>query len=287
VAHVWDATPETIAALRRCCEPLGRARISDYDDPASPLMLRLRRDIHTLRRQIGAGLFVQEPAALGGFGYVKGEERFNEDTVRFFEVIAALQDAALLGEFRHARERRVVWEIGGGWGGFAYQFKTVCPNVTYLITGAPDLLLVSAVYLTTVLPGARFRFYDASSPDEFWHDWDTVDVLFAPEAAVAALRPPRVDLTIDLMALPIMGASRAWSHVQHAFDFGCRYFYSLREPGCCADGAATLRRAIERLYWLHPVPSRTDADPAANSGTRAPALATESVHMVGWRRMRV
>jgi hypothetical protein len=282
---LWDATPETIANLRQWCEPISDVRATDYDSARSDLRQRLKRDVGFLRKQIGRDLFVQEPHALGGFGYVDSRgERYNEDTVKFFKAIAALHDGGVLGECRQTTRRQMVWEIGGGWGGFAYQFKTICPNVTYLITGIPDVLLVSAVYLAAVLPGARCRFYDDRSPDDVWRGWEDVDFIFAPEDALPALRPPRIDLTLDIMALRSMCESRIWSHVQRSFSLGSRYFYSLLPRSCSGDEIPNLWSTIQRLYWTHPIPQRMDA--AGADDESAAALESDYVHLVGWRRIR-
>jgi hypothetical protein len=285
LAPLWDATPETIASLRRWCEPISDVRATDYDSERSDLRLRLKRDVSFLRRQIGRELFVQEPLALGGFGYDLRGERCNEDTVKFFKAIGALHDGGVLGACRRATQRRVVWEIGGGWGGFAYQFKTICPNITYLITGIPDVLLVSAVYLSSIFPGARCRFVDGSSMNDVWHGWEDVDFIFAPEAALATLQPPRIDLTLDIMALRNMCESRVRSHVQRAFDLGSRYFYSLLPGTCAVDEAPKVWEPIDRLYWTHPVPARTDAASEDQESDVAPEV--EYAHLVGWRRIRV
>ena len=287
LAHLWDATPETIANLRRSCEPISSVRASDYQAAPSDLLTKLKRELGMLRRQVGRELFVQESRALGGFGFDRHGELYNEDTARFFKVLIALHDGAVLEPCRGTGSRRLVWEIGGGWGGFAYQLKTICPNVTYLITGIPDVFLVSAVYLMAVFPGARCRFFSESSHADLWQDWDQVDFNFVPESALPTLLPPQLDLTVDIMALGNMSAERVRSHVQCAFDLGCRYFYSLLPPACSAD-RPTVSGMIERLYWPHPVPARREQwAPAVMGVEPEPATDTENAHLVGWRRIRV
>jgi len=284
LAPLWNADADTIANLRRWCEPLGGIRASDYDAPPREFVLRLRRHLHVVRRTIGRDLFVQEPAALGGFGIVRNEQHYNEETLRFFNVMAALQDGAVLGAYRATPTRRLVWEIGGGWGGFAYQFKTLCPNVTYLITGIPDTFLLSAVYVMSVMAGARCRFYDRSSSDDLWCDWENVDFVFAPESALPALKPPRIDLALDIMSMRRMGELRVRSHVQYAFDHGAPYFYSLLPSACCADRVPSIWKAIEERYWTHPMPHTSDRAKLGEDDELEPD--SEYAHIVGWRRIR-
>ena len=286
LAHLWAASPETIASLRQYCEPLGGARVGDYQQPDSELATRLRQAIVALRRWVGSDLFVPEPSTLGGFGYLVRRDLCNEDTLRFFRVLVALQDGAILGDLQGATTRRLVWEIGGGWGGFAYQFKTVCPNVTYLITGLPEQLLASATYLQATFPDARCRFFEDSPADDVWRDWEQVDFVFAPEAALTTLRPPRLDVTLDVLTMRTMTPARVCAHVQHAFDCGSRYFYSLLPGASAGDVAARLSNCLERLYWIHPVPARTEAD-SGSTAIAAPASDIDYAHAIGWRRIRV
>src|SRR5690606_25036470 len=112
----------------------------------------------------GRDLLVPEAEALGGFGYSIGGQLYNVDTLKYFEVLVGMRRAGLLDPFARAASpdgldaggrsagtttssgdaatgaaRRLVWEIGGGWGGFAYQFKTLFPDVTYVIVDFAEL----------------------------------------------------------------------------------------------------------------------------------------------------
>lgn len=272
-APLWDATPEMIANLRAWAEPMGGGRAADYTDPVSGLAKALRRDLKRLVIQVGSDLFVPEPSVLGGFGSPTTLGPCNTETLKFFSALIALQDGAVLPELRSGR-RRLVWEIGGGWGGFAYQFKTICPNVTYVITGSPAAFLVSAVYLMTTVSDARCRFYDASAGD-VWTRWDEVDFIFVPEPVL--VRPPRLDLVIDLMALARMTPQRVAHDVQQAFDAGCRYVYSLHRGNWLDGEMPPVWRALERCYWMHPVPARVELRKSS----------VDYSHAIGWRRRRV
>jgi hypothetical protein len=276
---LWNATPAVIAKLRHACEPISGVCPADYEPSSSALGKRLRRDLkRLLMGEHGQALFVPEPPVLGAFGHKTQGGRYNADTLKFFHVLVALHDGAVLGSLRHGG-RRLVWEPSGGWGGFAYQLKTVCPDVTYLITGLPDTLLVSAVYLQTVLPNACCRFYDPSRPDDddVWRNWEQADFIFAPEAALSDLRPPQLDLAVDILALQHMSPARAAAHVQWAFDRGCRYFYSLHPGSCSTNARPGSWQAIERLYWLHPVAPRVEVAKTD----------VDYSHVIGWRRLRV
>jgi len=287
LAPLWDAAPETIATLRQWCGPITGVQPADYIEtsPDSELFTRLKRDVSFLRRQGGDELFVQESPLLGGFGFKRQHGLYNEDTIRYFKALTALRDGAVLDQFRNDGQRRLVWEIGGGWGGFAFQFKTLRRNVTYLITGIPETLLVSAVYLRTAFPDARFSLYRDCTDRDPWADWQQIDFILAPESELRGLKPPRVDLVVDLMSLRRMGGSRANFHVQRAFAFEAPYFYSL-EPGPIFPlEPPPVWREIETLYWPHPIPPRLDASVFAVSADQAPQV-EDYAHLIGWRRIR-
>ena len=287
LAHLWDATPETIAALRSWCEPITAVRPADYVDTPldSELFTRLKREVSFLRRQGGEDLFVQESPLLGGFGFKRQHGLYNDDTIRYFKALTALREGAVLDEFRRDGPRRVVWEIGGGWGGFAFQFKTLRPNVTYVITGIPETLLVSAVYLMTAFPEARFRLHRGCADRDPWSDGQALDFVLAPESELQSLNPPRVDLVVDLMAMRNMSDRRLDVHAQRAFELGARYFYSLEPGAIFPPEPPPTWRAIETFYWTHPIPPRLDASVLGASGIEPPQV-DDYAHMVGWRRIR-
>lgn len=278
---LWDATPETVATLRRFGSLVGGVDASEYDEPSPPLRSRLERDLRLLLARGVRSLWVDEPMALGGFGLGgDGDVRgYNEDSLRFFRMISLLQDAELLGGLS-AAPRRTVWEIGGGWGGFAHQCKTVCPEVVYLITGAPDSVLLSAVYLMTTCPDAQCRFFDPAQPGQFWHDWDAIDFAFAPESVVDELRPPSLELTIDVMALQRMSPDRVDRHVRRAHSLESRYLLSVcPSPEAAAGHGPSVYDALQTHYWRHPMATPwylADRLLAPDSPT----------YFLGWRRLR-
>jgi hypothetical protein len=276
LAHFWDASSETLDELRRHVEPLG-GRSAAPDDAANK---RLRGDVRDLARSVGPNILVAEPRGLGGFGTRIRGKLLNEDTIRCYRLLGALEDAAVLASFR-GPERKTVWEIGGGWGGFAYQFKTLFPNVTYVITALPEQLLVCAVYLQTLFPEATCRFFSGRAREAFWEDWGGVDFAFLPEHALGKVQPPSLELTVDVMALEQMSADRAQAHVRRAFDAGSRYVASLSTPsGAPATDVAAL---LDRRFWRHP---------AVGSSYQSKLLVLRDDRdagrrfYVGWRRLR-
>jgi hypothetical protein len=285
VAPLWDADSGTIAELRRWGGLLTGTRAEEYAALSPESLLRLKQEYRVLRQQVGDGLFVEESPALGGFGFRRAGRLVNEDTLTCFGALAALDDAAVLPAFRAPGPRRLVWEIGGGWGGFAFQFTRLCRGVTYVITAPPELFLVSAVYLSTVMPGARCRFFDERDPGRVWDGWDETDFVFVPDGVLADFAPPRVDLTLDLGSLQFMTADRVRQHARRAFELGCRYVFSVLPADTPPDDRARVWGGLEPCYWLHPVPPRAETMPAVSEHGPVVVPDVRLTHVAGWRRL--
>jgi hypothetical protein len=279
LGELWRADAETVADLRRFGKTISGVRRSNYKGERAELVKqRLNRDRLKLLERGDSALWVNEPAVLGGFGLHSDDVFFNEDTLRFFRIVCLLSDAALLREFRVRTPRPTLWEIGGGWGGFAHYFKTLFPDVTYLITAPPILLLLSATYLMTLFPDARFRFFQPANPAAFWRDWDGTDFAFAPDSTIDQLRPLNVVMTVDIGMLERMNAARVSAHVQRAFDVDCRYLLSV----CADDGAqnaSIVRSAVESRYWPHPMAARAYLD--------RHLLVRSGAFLLAWKRLLV
>jgi hypothetical protein len=277
--ELWRADPETVADLRRFGKTISGVRRSNYKGERAELVRqRLDRDRLKLLEHVDPALWVNEPEVLGGFGLRSDNVFYNEDTLRFFRIVSLLNDAGLLRGFRVRTPRATLWELGGGWGGFAHYFKTLFPDVTYLITAPPTLLLLSATYLMTLFPEARFRFFQPADPAAFWRDWDSVDFAFAPDVEVDQLRPMNVTITVDIGMLERMDAARVGVYVQRAFDLDCRYLLSV----CMDDeaqNASSVRTAIEARYWLHPMATRAYLD--------RHLLVRSGAFLLAWKRLLV
>ena len=60
-------------------------------------------------------LFVPESPLLGGFGFDVDGSLVNVDTLKFYEVLLALDKGAVLDELGRPGQRPIVCEIGAGW----------------------------------------------------------------------------------------------------------------------------------------------------------------------------
>jgi hypothetical protein len=250
--YMLDASPLVVAKLRRHTYHLTGIRAYDYRSHKALAQETLERNLSLLREAGGDQLLVPESPILGGFGFEIDGALYNTDTLKFYEALIALEQGGALAELRRTRERRVVCEIGPGWGGFPYQFKTLFPNVTYVLVDLPELFLFSAVYLAAAFPRATLRFYEEG--DDPFATWEGADFVFVPNTAFATLEPPRVDLALNMVSFQEMTEAQVASYVARLAEHGAPILYSLnRERSLYNPEITSVTSVLERHYRLHEV----------------------------------
>jgi len=222
--YMLDASPLIVDKLKHHSYHLTGLRVYDYRSHKQRAEMQLRNKLEALRALTSSDLFVPEPRGLGSFGFEIDGGLFTVDTLKYFEALIALEKGGVLTPLREASERQVVWEIGGGWGGFAYQFKRVCPNVTYVIVDLPATFLFSATYLMGTFPEATVMMY---GQDDFENGWLDADFVFVPHTALHAVTPPRLDLVVNMVSFQEMTSGQAAAYVEHADAQGAPFLYSL------------------------------------------------------------
>src|SRR3954468_16393192 len=283
--YLFDASPLVIEKLRHHSLHITGIRVYEYRTNRDRFRVQFLEKLKEMKRIAPPGLLVPESRLLGGYGFESDGELFNIDTLKFFEVMIALERGAILDEFRNAGERRLVWEIGAGWGGFPYQFKTLCPNVTYVITDFPELFLFSATYLMTAFPEAKVRFWGEEPFAETLANWRNYDFIFAPNSAVTDFVPERLDLTVNMVSFQEMTDSQVTDYVSRAHALNCPFLYSLnRERSSYNRELESVSTIVSRYFWPHEiqvlrVPYTRMMDEGASSN--------DYKHLIGWRRVQV
>lgn len=283
--YMLDASPLVIESLRHHTHHVTGLRTYDYRSNRDKQKQRFENKLRALLKKGGGeALLVPEAPLLGGFGFEIDGRLFNLDTLKFHEVLVALKRAAVLDEFLGSQDRKLVWEIGAGWGGFAYQFKTLCPNTTYVITDLPELFLFSGVYLMTAFPDARCAFAGDLPLAELVSRWAEFDFVFLPNTALDETALPRLDLTVNMVSFQEMTTAQVDAYVRKANDLHCALLYSLnRERSGYNPELTSVSEIIGRYYWLReikvmPVGYQKMLDEEKSE--------KDYRHLVGWRRVQ-
>lgn len=254
--YMSEASPLIVRRLRHHAVHITGLRPYDYRQYGER-QVHFERRLEALAALAGGReLLVPEAEALGGFGYSVDGRLYNVDTIKFFEVLVGMRRAGVLdmfsGEGAGAAPRRLVWEIGGGWGGFAYQVKTLFPDVTYVIVDFAELFLFSATYLGTLFPDARIRFWRDGEPTfDGWHD---ADFIFVPHDRVDTLREASPDLLVNLVSFQEMTSAQVDAYARLAAGIGCPRLYSLnRDRSVYNDEVDSVGHILSRHYDLREV----------------------------------
>jgi hypothetical protein len=281
--YMLDASPFVIDKLRHHTFHVTGLRVHDYRTHRDKARTKLAEKLHALQQVAPPGLLVPEWRELGGFGFDIDGQLYNVDTLKFFEVLIALHKGSVLQEFLNNAERRLVWEIGAGWGGFPYQFKSLCPNVTYVVSDFPELFLFSATYLMTAFPGAKVAFWGEQPIERLFERWREYDFILLPNTALADMKPERLDLTINMVSFQEMTAGQVTAYVERAHALGCPFLYSLnREKSPYNPEIESVSEIISRTYWPREV-SVLSVSYQKMIGDRP--TPTDYKHIIGWRRV--
>ena len=296
--YVLDASPLVIDKLRQHTFHITGLRLYDYRSNKDTARQLMAEKLKALTKLGGAELLVPEAPDMGGFGFDINGALYNVDTLKFYEVLIALQQGAVLQELQGVQERRLVWEIGPGWGGFPYQLKKLCPNVTYVLMDFPELFLFSASYLMTMFPEARCAFYDGGSLDGLLQGWEELDFVFVSNTFLDDFKPARLDLAINMVSFQEMTSQQVEAYVSRAHELGAPYLYSLnRDKSPYNNELTSVSEIIGRHFWPHPIEvlpvSYTKMlDKAKKAKILKAKLAGKAGkpghdyrHIVGWRRI--
>lgn len=282
--YMIDATPLIVKKLRHHAFHITGVRPYDYRDKHDGRREHFEARLRSLRAMGGDALLVPESPALGGFGYGIGGRLFNVDTLKFYEVLVAMERGGVLGAIRGA-DRPVVCEIGAGWGGFAYQFKTLFPRATYVIVDLPELFLFSASYLGAVFPEARLVFADSPGAS-FAEGWRDADFVFVPNSLAPVVSALPLNLTLNMASFQEMTDAQVHGYASMAATAGCPLLYSLnRERSPYNTQLVSVREALSAWYGLSEV---TVLDTDYMTGLKKPSRSPRSVdpalryrHVVG------
>jgi hypothetical protein len=249
VDYMLEASPLIVGKLRHHSLHITGIHPYDYrvqDD------FRLDAFTHRLGALVelgGRDLLVPEHGALGGFGYSLAEGLFNLDTLKFFEVLVGMRRAGVLQSLEGPAP--VVLEIGAGWGGFAYQVKTLFPRVSYVVVDFPELFLFSATYLQTVFPEARVVLADNESDPSGWHG---ADFVFVPNSMAAYVRDVTPSVTINIASFQEMTSAQVEEYAKLASDAGSEFLYSLnRERSRYNTELSSVSEIVRRYYDVREV----------------------------------
>jgi hypothetical protein len=285
IDYLIDASPLIVRKLRHHTFHVTGIRPYDYRVKHDGRPEYFASRLQALRHVGGEPLLVPEAPEMGGFGYRIDDRLFNVDTLKFYEVLIAMERGGVLGAVR-GLDRPLVCEIGAGWGGFAYQFKTLVPRATYVIVDFPELFLFSATYLAAMFPDARLLFAGTDGAATL-DGWREADFVFVPHTLSRFVSALPLDLTLNMVSFQEMTDTQVRGYAAMAAAARCPLLYSLnRERSLYNTELVSVSEALSDWYRLTEV-SVLDTD--YTSATKKPPKTVRMVepsepryrHMVG------
>lgn len=237
IDYLFDASPLVVRHLRWHTHYITGVRPYEYRSNAEATAW-LGPKLKALHELGNRDLFVPEAAVLGGFGRSVEGALVNTDTLKYYEVLIALERFGVVARLRDAEEP-VVWEIGAGWGGLAYYIKTLFPAVRYVVTDMAGVSLFAATYLAAALPNC--------------------DISFDPEAAGTAdftfLGPPDgprcdVQLTVNTVSFQEMTTAQVRHYVGLAHDRGSSLYSLNRDRSVYNRELTSVRDLMSERYAI-------------------------------------
>lgn len=247
--YLLDASPLIVHKLREHSYHLTGLLSYPYRSHHSHRSQGLQRKLSALRAIDDRGLFVPESPLLGGFGYDFGGDLCNLDTLKFYETLIALEKAGELDAFRNSEDRRLVVEIGSGWGGFAYQFKKLFPNVTYVCCDLPQSLIFSSIYALSLFPTAKGLIYGECADEDICKQWQDYDFIFLPHYAFQQQSLADTKLGINMVSFQEMTTEQVDQYVRKLSDSGCRAIYSHNRDHSPHNAQLTRVSDVMRRYY--------------------------------------
>ena len=252
IDYMIEASPLIVRKLRHHAYHISNVRPYDYRVKADAKRENFEARLRALQALDGRALQVPETPALGGFGYEIDGLLFNVDTLKFYEVLVGMDRAGVLPHLR-GLERPMVCEIGAGWAGFGYQFRTLFPASRYVIVDFAELFLFSATYLGTLFPDAKMAICGTADTPTVTDAGDA-DFIFVPHTMAAQVASLPLDLTVNMVSFQEMTDGQVRAYADMAADAGCPWLYSFnRERSPFNSQITSVSEAIADRYQLTEV----------------------------------
>ncbi len=194
--YVFSWYPEVMDNLRYHTDMISGVHPRRYIDVAKtrPYKERLIESYKELSGEMPDFEQFSEPKMLGGFGFNFNGKLINEDLLRYMNMIRIMRNVYPFSPDTRCR----ILEIGGGWGGLAYQIKKHCSGVNYILVDLPYTLYFAVYYLYRLNPSLRLWVYSRDEDPAKFLDYDFI---FLPPWALEAIPKKSIDIAINQSSL--------------------------------------------------------------------------------------
>lgn len=187
-----------------------------------------------------------------------GQHSYGIGSLRMLDVLRGLRLAGILSELERADGRPIIWQIGPN-GTIARALKLKFPAATILVSCEPWEMVSPIAFLRKTMADCNLRV--VADPAELGGNWADLDYVFVPRSMIERLAPPRLDLTLDAMALQLSTAENVEAHARKAYELGCLFVFFLTLSGESPEWPIIETvPSFEPFFWLHQMPVRPVID---------------------------
>ena len=153
----------------------------------------------------------------------------NSNIVRFQTCISSLYFSGILSWVTQSKERQIIIEIGGGYGGLAHNLKGILKDhVTYIIIDLPEMFLFQGAFLKVNNPEKSIYIYNPYSFDKllFSKNIFNYDFILIPNYALEKLAfIENIAIFINMQSFQEMTRSQVQEYLNFAAArvTGCIY----------------------------------------------------------------
>ena len=168
---------------------------------------KFRQEWDALVKNLPSKYRLSSSRILGDLGYSFDNCNVDSTTLRFQQSFRALWERGVLQRLEKLSEQKkvTIFEIGGGYGSFAYHMMWLIDNSAYFIVDIPETLLFSASYLTLNFPQKRVYLYDSSDFDlVLKNKFSEFDIVLLPNFVTSRLGGLRFDFAINVQSFQEM-----------------------------------------------------------------------------------
>ena len=195
----------------------------------------------------------------------------NKNISRYQSCISNLYHMGILENLLKSKDKRIIVETGGGYGGLAHHIGQVLgQKATYIIIDLPVMLMFSVSYLILNNHNKDIYIYNSNTfTNDFIENkiFDYDYLLLPPDALSLLQKLKDVSLVINMMSFQEMTQSQ----IEEYAKFGCSvlsgYLYSNnidRHPLNNHLGSTNVTEILDKYFDLFPSP-QTYGDASLNS----------------------
>lgn len=119
----------------------------------------------------------------------------------------------------------VIMEIGGGFGGLAYQILKRMPQASYIGFDLPENMLVQSYYLQCAFPDARVLTYSSNMPHITAEVIRDHDAIILPNFMIPEVEAAQVDLAVNVRSLSEMPMETIAEYLRQIDRIGRHFFF--------------------------------------------------------------